>query len=58
MVELGQYSEALVILAAIRPSQPERPQGSIIGMNLVITWKAPRKQGGGDIKVTSYTVQI
>ena len=48
----------LPILAAIAPSRPGPPSGSITGSDLILTWDAPANEGGGDVKVTSYAVQI
>jgi hypothetical protein len=54
-VGLSNYSEDISILAAQVPNQPQAPLTSVIGEDVVVSWKAP--YNGGAL-VTEYLITI
>ena len=56
MLEYGEESEPLEVLASTLPSIVDKPQLSSDENSVTITWQPPSNQGGGDVKVQSYSI--
>ena len=56
MLEYGEESEPLEILASTLPSEVDKPRLSSDENSVKIAWWPPSNQGGGDVKVQSYSI--
>ena len=58
MLEYGEESEPIEVLAATLPSTPGKPKVTLDAESVNIAWEAPSNPGGGDVEILSYSIHF